>query len=200
MINVGDEKGEILDDAIRRDRSSCWSSGRMRLQRAPSRADDGAEARLVSIEFNSANATIARRIWDHAGVGDRLTVVVGTLGDGGATLERLESEHDFTKNSVDLIFIDHEKNAYVPDLQLIIEREWLHPGSVAVADNVVPRRAEVPGLHEAGRGHPVALGRALHARRVPDAAEGHRDRVRLPRRLSGNASRGGVRRGAAGDE
>ena len=86
--------------------------------------------------FNSANAAIARRIWGHAGVGDRLTVVVGTLGDGGATVERLESEHDFAKGSVDLIFIDHNKNAYVPDLQLIIDREWLHPGSVAVADNV----------------------------------------------------------------
>ena len=29
-----------------------------------------------------------------------------------------------------------DKNAYLPDLQLIIELEWLHPGSVAVADNV----------------------------------------------------------------
>jgi catechol O-methyltransferase len=94
------------------------------------------DARLVSIEFNSANAAIARRIWDHAGVGDRVTVLVGTLGDGGPTVARLESEHNFAKGSVDLIFIDHDKNCYLPDLQLIIERGWLHPGSVAVADNV----------------------------------------------------------------
>jgi catechol O-methyltransferase len=64
---------------------------------------------------------------DHAGVGDRLMLVVGTLGDGGATVERLESEHHFAKDSVDLIFIDHDKNAYLFDLQLIIERAWLHP-------------------------------------------------------------------------
>lgn len=138
MINVGDEKGEILDAAVRRAAPNlvlelgtyCGYSA-LRVARTM-----GSEARLVSVEFNPANAAIARRIWDHAGVGDRLTVVVGTLGDGGATVERLESEHGFAKRSVDLIFIDHDKNAYLPDLQLIIEHEWLHPGSVAVADNV----------------------------------------------------------------
>jgi catechol O-methyltransferase len=138
MINVGDEKGEILDAAVRRtdpklllELGTYCGYSALRVARSM-----GAEARLVSIEFNSANAGIARRIWEHAGVGDRLTVVVGTLGDGGPTVERLESEYDFAKGSVDLVFIDHDKSAYVPDLQLIIEREWLHQGSVAVADNV----------------------------------------------------------------
>jgi catechol O-methyltransferase len=138
MINVGDEKGEILDAAVRRtdpklvlELGTYCGYSALRVARTMR-----AEARLVSIEFNPANAAIARRIWDHAGVGDRLTVVVGTLGDGGGTVERLESEHGFAKGSVDLIFIDHDKNAYVPDLQLIMEREWMHPGSVAVADNV----------------------------------------------------------------
>ena len=138
MINVGDEKGEILDAAVRRtdpelvlELGTYCGYSALRIARAMS-----AQARLISIEFNSANAAIARRIWDHAGVGDRLTVVVGTLGDGGGTVERLESEHGFAKGSVDLVFLDHDKNAYVPDLRLIIERDWLHPGSVAVADNV----------------------------------------------------------------
>jgi catechol O-methyltransferase len=138
MINVGDEKGEILDAAVRRadpklvlELGTYCGYSALRIARTI-----GARARVVSIEFNPANAAIARRIWDHAGVGDRLTVLVGTLGDGGATVERLESAHGFAKGSVDLIFIDHDKNAYLPDLQLIIDREWLHPGSVAVADNV----------------------------------------------------------------
>src|SRR5947209_2628999 len=138
MINVGDEKGEILDAAVRRtdpklvlELGTYCGYSALRVARTMS-----SDAHLVSIEFNSANAGIARRIWDHAGVGDRLTVVVGTLGDGGATVERLESEHGFARGSVDLLFIDHDKNAYVPDLQLIIERGWLRPGSVAVADNV----------------------------------------------------------------
>jgi catechol O-methyltransferase len=138
MINVGDEKGAILDNSVRRTNprlvlelgTYCGYSA-LRMARAMS-----AEARLVSVEFNPANAEIARRIWDHAGVGARLTAVVGALGDGGATLERLESEHGCTAGSVDLVFIDHAKNAYLGDLERIVARGWLHPGSVVVADNI----------------------------------------------------------------
>jgi len=127
MINVGDEKGEILDAAVRRTRPSlalelgtyCGYSG-LRIARAM-----GPGGRLVSLEFNPDNAAIARRIWDHAGVGDRLTVVVGTLGDGGATIDRLESEHGVTAGAVDLVFIDHAKDQYVADLQRIVGRGWL---------------------------------------------------------------------------
>lgn len=138
MINVGDEKGLILDAAMRRTNprivlelgTYCGYSA-LRIARTMK-----ADARLLSLEFNPANAEIARRIWDHAGVGDRLTVLVGTLGDGGATLERLESEHWFTAGSLDLAFIDHAKEEYLPDLERIIARGWLHPGSVVVADNI----------------------------------------------------------------
>jgi catechol O-methyltransferase len=138
MINVGDQKGKILDAAVRRASPElvlelgtyCGYSG-LRIARTM-----GQDARLVSVEFNAANAEIARRIWDHAGVGERLTVVVGTLGDGGTTLERLESEHGFAAEALDLVFIDHAKQAYVPDLERIIARGWLHPGSVVVADNI----------------------------------------------------------------
>ena len=100
-------------------------------------------ARLVSIEFNPANAVIARRIWEHAGISDRAAVVVGTLGDGGRTIATLEAEHGFAVGSLDFVFIDHEKSVYVSDLELILERGWLRPGSVVVADN-----AKFPGAPE----------------------------------------------------
>jgi catechol O-methyltransferase len=138
MMNVGDEKGEILDRAVQRASPAlvlelgtyCGYSG-LRMARVMP-----ADARLCSIEFSPANAEIARRIWTHAGVDDRLTVVVGTLGDGGATIERLRSEFGFTDGAVDFVFVDHDKNAYLPDLERILEQRWLHPGSVVVADNV----------------------------------------------------------------
>jgi catechol O-methyltransferase len=138
MINVGDEKGEILDAAVRRvdpklvlELGTYCGYSALRIARMM-----GEGSRLVSVEFNPANAQIARRIWDHAGVGERLTVVTGTLGDGGDTIDRLESEHGFTAGAVDLVFLDHDKNAYLPDLERIVERGWLHPGSVVVADNI----------------------------------------------------------------
>jgi catechol O-methyltransferase len=142
MMNVGDEKGEILDRAVRRVQprrllelgTYCGYSA-LRMTRVM--ADN---ARLHSIEFNPTNADIARRIWDHAGIADRVTVVVGSLGDGGATIDRLESEHGFAAGTLDFVFVDHDKAAYLPDLERILDRGWLHPGSVVVADNV-----KVPG-------------------------------------------------------
>ena len=141
LINIGDEKGLILDSAVARARPGCvlelgtycgYSALRMAVA-APS-------ARIVSIEFNGANARIARRIHEHAGVSERVTIVVGTLGDGGATVEALRKMHGFGPGSVDLVFIDHDKNAYLPDLQLILRERWLRLGGLVVADNV-----KVPG-------------------------------------------------------
>jgi catechol O-methyltransferase len=38
------------------------------------------------------------------------------------------------------VFLDHDKDAYLDDLKCILDRGWLHPGSIVVADNVM-----VPG-------------------------------------------------------
>src|SRR3712207_1573196 len=138
LINVGDEKGEILDAAVRRAQprrllelgTYCGYSALRTARVMP------AGAHLYSIEFSEANAAIARRILAHAGAGDRVPVVVGTLGDGGTTAEALEQEHGFAQGSLDFVFIDHAKDAYLPDLQLIVERGWLRPGAIVVADNI----------------------------------------------------------------
>jgi catechol O-methyltransferase len=137
MMNVGDEKGEILDRAVRRSQprrllelgTYCGYSALRTSRVMPE------HAHLYSIEFSPANAEIARRILEHAGI-DRVTVVVGSLGDGGQTLDRLEGEHGFGAGTVDFVFVDHDKAAYLPDLERILERGWLHPGSVVVADNI----------------------------------------------------------------
>jgi catechol O-methyltransferase len=142
MMNVGDEKGLILDAAVRRVQprrllelgAYCGYSA-LRMTRVMP-----ADSHLYSVEFLEANADIARRIWTHAGVSDRITVVVGSLGDGGRTADRLESDFGFAASNLDCVFVDHDKSAYLPDLQLIVDRRWLHPGSVVVADNV-----KIPG-------------------------------------------------------
>ena len=138
LMNVGDEKGEILDAAIRRvdprrllELGTYCGYSALRTARV---MPEGAH--LYSIEFSPANAGIARRILDHAGAADRVTVVVGTLGDGGETIAALEAEHGFKPGSLDFAFLDHDKDAYLPDLQRIVEQGWLRPGTVVVADNV----------------------------------------------------------------
>ena len=137
LINVGDEKGRILDAAMDKARPArvlelgtyCGYSALRMAVAAPT-------AQIVSIEFNAANAEIARRILDHAGVGRRVTIVVGTLGDGGKTIDALRTAHGLGAGSVDLVFIDHAKEAYLGDLQHILEQNWLRPGALVVADNI----------------------------------------------------------------
>jgi catechol O-methyltransferase len=141
LINVGDEKGALLDAAVRRadpnlalELGTYCGYGALRIARAAPAAN------VYSVELAAANAEIARRIWAHAGVDDRVTCVVGTIGDGGTTLDTLATQHGFSEGGLDFVFLDHDKNAYLPDLLSIVDRGWLHPGSIVVADNV-----RVPG-------------------------------------------------------
>ena len=142
MMNVGDEKGLILDSAITRVQPSrllelgtyCGYSALRTARVMPP------GAHLWSIEFAPANAEIARRIWDHACVANRVTAVVGSVGDGGTTLDRLSDEHGFAEGNLDFVFIDHDKAAYLADLESLLKRGWLHQGSMVVADNV-----KIPG-------------------------------------------------------
>ncbi len=138
LINVGDEKGAILDAAIDRVKPRRMLElgayvGYSAL-RAARRLPVGGH--VFSVEFNPANAAIARRLINHAGAADRVTVVVGSIGDGGKTVKALQEEYGFKPGCLDFVFIDHAKEAYLSDLQRILEAGWLHEGSVVVADNV----------------------------------------------------------------
>jgi catechol O-methyltransferase len=137
LINIGDEKGLLLDAAVRSanpalalELGTYCGYGALRIARA------APDAKVYSVELAAANAANARRIWEHAGVADRVTCVVGTIGDGGHTLDALANEYGFTTEALDFVFIDHDKNAYLPDLLSILDRGWLHAGSIVVADNV----------------------------------------------------------------
>lgn len=159
LINIGDEKGEILDAAVRAaapmrllELGTYCGYSAMRMVRAMP-----AGARLVSVERGAGNAGIATRILRHAGVSGRVHVVVGSLGDGGATLGRLHSQHGFAEGGLDFVFLDHGKREYVPDLKRILARGWLHPGSVVVADNI--ENPGVPGYRDYIRSHESTLWR-----------------------------------------
>jgi catechol O-methyltransferase len=141
LINVGDEKGELLDAAVKRaDPRVALELGTYCGYSALRIARSAPAAMVFSVELAAANAEIARRIWAHAGVDDRITCVVGTIGDGGKTLDALATQHGFSEGSIDFMFVDHDKNAYLDDLLAIMARGWLHRGSIVVADNV-----RVPG-------------------------------------------------------
>jgi catechol O-methyltransferase len=141
LINVGDEKGALLDAAVgRADPRLVLELGTYCGYSALRIARSAPAAKVFSVELAAANADIARRIWAHAGVDDRVTCVVGIIGDDGKTLDALGTDHGFAEGDLDFMFIDHDKDAYLTDLLSIESRGWLHRGSIVVADNV-----RVPG-------------------------------------------------------
>lgn len=143
LMNVGDVKGKILDAAV------VSSSPKVAMELGAyvgySAIRIGknlpAGAMLFSVEFFPANAEIARQMVEHAGLSDRVTVITGSIGDGGNTMEALKKQHGFKKGCLDFCFFDHDKDCYLPDL--LTMREWFHKGSVVVGDNIL-----LPGAPE----------------------------------------------------
>jgi catechol O-methyltransferase len=155
LINMGDRKGAILERAVERVKPRLVLElgayiGYSALRIARTLPERG---RVISIEKSAANAELARRIAAHAGVEDRVTFVVGDLGDDGATAGLLHEAHGVRPGSLDLVFIGHANDAYVPDLQRILAAGWLHTGSVVIADNVgFPGAPEYRAYMEAAEG------------------------------------------------
>jgi catechol O-methyltransferase len=140
MMNVGDEKGAILDRADR--------------ARAPRRLLElgtycGYSA-LRTARAMPAGAHLSRS--SSAPPTRRSRARSGTRGrrrprDGRGRHARrrrrhdraARAEHGFAPGSLDFVFVDHDKAAYLPDLERILARGWLHPGRWC------RRQREVPG-------------------------------------------------------
>ncbi len=127
LMNVGDVKGKILTDAL----SDSGAGNVLELGTycaysailMASHLDNG---QVDSLEFNPDYAEAAREIIEFAGLGDRITVHLGAAADIIPTLGRV----------YELVFIDHWKDQYLADLELIEAHELIRPGSYVVADNI----------------------------------------------------------------
>jgi catechol O-methyltransferase len=86
----------------------------------------GPAARITSIEIDQNAVASSRANVEYAGLSDRITFVHGPSTKMIATLE----------GRFDLVFLDHWKDLYKSDLQLIEQRHLIGPGSIVVADNV----------------------------------------------------------------
>ncbi len=167
LVNVGEEKGAILERVVRAaaprlalELGTYVGSSALRIARALP-----AGGRLVSVELVAANAELARTIAAHAGVADRITFVVGALGNG-TTRPSLREQHGLSGGALDFLFLDHAKDQYLPDLRRILDEGWLHPGSVVLADNV-----RFPGAPRYRRYMEAGEGAGWQVRRHPAHAE-----------------------------
>lgn len=98
----------------------------------------GAEAaraagvRVFTFEFDPKVAEVAQSLIKAAGVDDVVEVHVGA---GADSLKKLHAEGKVKAGEVDVVFIDHWEQCYLPDLKLVEELKLFHAGSLALADN-----------------------------------------------------------------
>ncbi|XP_047417785.1 catechol O-methyltransferase [Sciurus carolinensis] len=139
-MNVGDKKGQIMDAVIREHNPSLvlelgaycgYSAVRMARLLPPG-------ARLLTMEMNPDFAAITQQMVDFAGLQDKVTVLVGASHD---LIPQLKKKYDV--DTLDMVFLDHWKDRYLPDTLLLEECGLLRKGTVLLADNVI-----VPGTPE----------------------------------------------------
>ena len=135
MFAIGPVKGLIVDDVVQRKRPSRvlevgsflgYSAVRIASQLAPG-------ARMVCVEASDEFAATAQSIVARAGLSGVVDFVVGRAED--VDLKALSGR--FRGAAADLVFLDHCKECYAPDLARLERAGLVAKGTVVVADNVV---------------------------------------------------------------
>lgn len=108
MMHVGDEKGLTLSDTLKKYQPKtilelgCYCGYSALLMALHSNAT------VHTFDINPAWNVIASKILEHAGMSNRVNVYDGTIQ---------QNEESMKKNSpFDLVFMDHDKPAYLTDL------------------------------------------------------------------------------------
>ncbi|KAF4132810.1 O-methyltransferase [Phytophthora infestans] len=159
MMNVGDVKGEILDEELEKVKPKILVElgghlGYSALRFASKMRElSGPSAHVCSFEISPDFAAIATnsdedylQMIEFAGLSDMVTIIVGTYGDNYNKLKEQDVDQ------VDAFFIDHDKKLYKSDLAIIERSGLLRSGSIVMADNVV--FADVNDYLEYVRAHP----------------------------------------------
>ncbi|XP_016048360.1 catechol O-methyltransferase isoform X2 [Erinaceus europaeus] len=133
-MNVGNKKGQFLDAMVQEQRPSVllelgaycgYSAVRMARLLPPG-------ARLLTIELNPNYAAITQQMLDIAGLRDKVTVILGASQD---IIPQLKKKYEV--DTLDMVFLDHWKDRYLPDTLLLEECGLLRKGTMLVADNVI---------------------------------------------------------------
>lgn len=134
LMNVGEFKAKIVADLIREVKPQVMVElggycGYSAIAFGAALQEAGGK-RYYSLECNPAFGAITMSLVDLAGLRD---IVKVEIGPSSSTLKRLTTEH--TLQRIDLLFLDHLKPLYTPDLKLCEELGLIAPGSVLAADN-----------------------------------------------------------------
>lgn len=167
LMSVGPEKGPLVQEMATRVPANarilelgayCGYSAILLAQKF------GTESKITSIEISATNAKSAKAIVEHAGLGEQIEFLVGPSTQMIETLS--EPFH--------LVFLDHWKDLYKQDLQLIEARQLIQAGSIVVADNVgkvFSPEEFLTYVRDSGRYSCEHREAAIEYTSVPDAVE-----------------------------
>ncbi len=129
LMNIGDQKGVILDKAIKDSRATNILELGVYLGYSTIRILNNMtdNSKLTSIEANEKFAQIAKEHIEISGLSKNHILKIGKSSD---LIPSLEEQYDF-------VFIDHWKDLYLKDLQLLEKFGLLKQGAWVFADNVV---------------------------------------------------------------
>eukprot|EP00252_Welwitschia_mirabilis_P003220 TRINITY_DN13307_c0_g1_i1.p1 TRINITY_DN13307_c0_g1~~TRINITY_DN13307_c0_g1_i1.p1 ORF type:complete len:266 (-),score=53.85 TRINITY_DN13307_c0_g1_i1:136-909(-) len=135
MMTLGKEKGAILDEVVKRfeprialELGTYCGYSAIRIASNMTRQD----SKLLSIEMNTDNCLIAKKIIEIAGLSSKVEVMAGTFSDQCQDVEDFLANEQATH--FELVFMDHFKDSFLQDFQLLKDRRMLGPGTAIVAD------------------------------------------------------------------
>ncbi|KAK2805558.1 hypothetical protein FQN50_006185 [Emmonsiellopsis sp. PD_5] len=136
MINVGTAKGAVVTDLIAKVKPETMVElggyvgySAILFGDAVRRAGG---RKYYSLETNPEFVAVQSMMLELAGLRDFVEII---LGPGGVSLRKLWSSGSISR--IDLLFLDHDKPAYVPDLKLCEQLGLVTVGSVIAADNMI---------------------------------------------------------------
>ncbi|KAK6542116.1 hypothetical protein TWF694_007883 [Orbilia ellipsospora] len=139
LMNIGFEKGKIVRDVIAEEKpvnmvelgGYCGYSA-ISFAAEMKKYSKDKKVHYYSLEKSAIFGRIIEAMAKLAGLDDIVKVIVGDSAD---SLRRLQTAFDVKK--IDVLFLDHHKPLYAPDLRLCETLRLIAPGSVIVADNVI---------------------------------------------------------------
>ena len=93
--------------------------------------------RMLCVEFEPRHADVARWALDFASLSDKVTVVTAAGSAAVGTVKDFVESVSGKGAGVDVLFLDHAKERYLPDLKLYEDANVVVRGTTVVADNVI---------------------------------------------------------------
>jgi catechol O-methyltransferase len=156
MMHVGQEKGTIVEEFLKECLQANAASkpvvpaslslveigtycGYSSILLAKTLKSLNCDFNICSVEVVEQNAQVARKMVELAGLADCINILL--LDPGNDSLEEL-LRRNMKSDSVDFLFLDHDKSLYLSDLQKLEKSSFIKKGCFVAADNVVFARID----------------------------------------------------------